>query len=200
MGILFRGGGGVSINALFGSYLAMSILIGLFFWRLERNATRCAAYAPLLLSAWLLIPWLLVPHLDERAAAQLNWNPPLALERIAAAQTRFDAEVSFLRSQPGPALCESLLRCYYAGKPYVYDPYNATRMIGLHRLDANVLVAALRQQQYGAVQLDRPGYGDTFAPAVTAAIQAYYEPVLEDPDVVIYLPKFTLAGRAAGRS
>jgi len=193
MGISFRGGGGVSINALFGFYLAMSILIGLFFWRLEQNATRHATYAPLLLSAWLLIPWLLVPHLDERASAQVNWNPALALQRISDEQKRFDQEVAFLRSQPGPALCESLLRCYFADKPNVYDPYNATRMIALHRLDANVLVAALRQQQYGAIQLDRPGYGDTFAPAVAAAIQAYYQPVLENQDVVIYLPNSALA-------
>lgn len=195
VGTFFSGGAGCSINALFGFYFAMSILIGLFFSRLEQQAHPYAAYAPLLLSAWLLVPWLIVPPLDGRAAAQVNWNPALALERITDEQARFDDEVAFLRSQPGPALCESLLRCYYAGKPYVYDPFNATRMIGLHRLDAGVLVDALRRQQYGAVQLDRPGYGDTFAPAILAAIQEYYQPVLANKDVVIYVPNSAWAAR-----
>ncbi len=197
MGVFFSGGSGVSINALFGSYLAMSILIGLFFWRVQQEARPYAVLAPLLLSAWLLIPWLVVPPLDNRASAQVNWNPALALQGISEKQARFDEEVAFLRSQPGPALCESLLRCYYAGKPYRYDPFNATRLIRLHKLDASELVAALRQQQYGAVQLDRPGYGDTFDPAIIAAIQAYYQPVLENQDVVIYLPNSALAAQHA---
>ena len=194
-GVFFSGGSGVSINALFGSYLAMSILIGLFFWRVQQEARPYAVLAPLLLSAWLLIPWLVVPPLDNRASAQVNWNPALALQGISEKQARFDEEVAFLRGQPGPALCESLLRCYYAGKPYRYDPFNATRLIRLHKLDASELVAALRQQQYGAVQLDKPGYGDTFDPAMIAAIQDYYQPVLENQDVVIYLSQFR-AGRA----
>ena len=197
----FLGGDGVSINAFFGAYLAMSILVGLFFARMEIAPPRRAAYAPAILFGWLLvIPWLLVPPLDERGQAQMNWDPPLALQRISAAQTRFDAEVAFLRRQPGPALCESLLRCYYAGKPYLYDPFNATRLIAMHRLDAKVLIDALSRREYGAVQLDKPGYGDTFAPAVNAAIRDYYHPAFENQDVAIYVPNRAIAAslEAAG--
>jgi MFS family permease len=200
LGGYFVGGEGVSINSFFGVYLAISILVGLYFARLEVTAPRRAAYAPAVLFGWLLIvPWLVVPPLDERAQAQIDWNPPLALERIAAAQTRFDAEVALLRSQPGPALCESQLRCYFAGKPYIYDPYNATRLIRLGELDPEVIVAALRSQQYGAVQLsgsiDDNGRTEVFAPSILAAIRQYYQPVLDDRDAVIYLPNSALAAR-----
>ncbi len=192
LGGFFSGGDGVSINALFGAYLAMSILVGLLLWLMEETERRYAARAALALFGWLLIPWLLVPQLDERAAPSLNWDPPLALERTAAAQSRFDAEVEFLREQPGPALCESLLRCYFAGKPYVYDPYNATRMIGLGRLDAGVVIGALKKQEYGAVQVSGPIESgrrtEMFAPDILAAIRANYQPVLQNQDGIIYLP------------
>jgi hypothetical protein len=191
-GCYFVGGAGVSLNAFFGAYLAISILLGMFFdWAGGRWPHR-AAYVPLILFGWLLIPWLVVPPLDERAAAQINWNPPLALNRLSAKQSQFDAEVAFLRSQPGPALCESQLRCYYAGKPYIYDPYNATRMIGLGQLDPEEVVEALRRHAFGAVQLDGPidgaGRKELFAPPILAAIRQNYHLALENEDGVIYLP------------
>lgn len=202
-GCYFLGGDGVSINAFFGSYLAMSILVGLFFARMEEGTPRRAAYAPAVLFGWLLvIPWLVVPPLDDRAAAQINWNPPLALHRISAAQTRFDAEVAFLRRQPGPALCECLLRCYDAGKPYVYDPFNATRAVEFHKLDPEVIASALRHRQYGAVQLAGP-IGDScrtemFAPAILAALRENYHPSLRNQDGTIYLPNSAPAEQFQG--
>jgi hypothetical protein len=188
----FLGGDGVSINSLFGAYLAMSILTGLFFSRLEDRPHPWAASAPAFLFGWLLIPWLVVPTLDDRGAPQIDWNPPLALERIATAQARFDTEVAFLRIEPGPALCESMLRCYFAGKPYVYDPFNATRMVGFGKLDANVLAAALRRHQYGAIQVNGPFADESrtemFAPPILAAIRENYHSAFANQDGAIYVP------------
>jgi hypothetical protein len=201
-GCYFLGGDGVSINAFFGVYLAMSILAGLFFVRMEQGAPRRAAWAPAVLFGWLLvIPWLVVPPLDDRAQAQINWDPPLALERIAAAQTRFDAEVGFLRRQPGPALCECLLRCYYAGKAYEYDPFNATRAVEFRKLDPEAIASALRRRHYGAVQLAGP-IGDScrtemFAPPILAALRENYHPALENQDGAIYVPNSTPAAGAS---
>jgi len=189
----FLGGDGVSINAFFGAYLAMSILVGLFFTHMEGAPRRRAAYAPAVLFGWLIvIPWLVVPNLDDRAQAQIDWDPPLALERIAASQKRFDAEVMFLRRQPGPALCECLLRCYYAGKPYIYDPFNATRAVEFGKLNPELVVDAIRRRQYGAVQLAGP-IGDScrtemFAPPILAALRENYHPALENQDGAIYVP------------
>jgi hypothetical protein len=189
----FLGGDGVSINAFFGAYLAMSILVGLFFASMEDGPPRRAMYAPIVLFGWLLvIPWLVVPPLDDRAQAQINWDPPLALQRISAEQSRFDAEVAFLRRQPGPALCECLLRCYYAGKPYSYDPFNATRAVEFGKLNPEVIASALRGREYGAVQLAGP-IGDScrtemFAPPILAALRESYHPALQNQDGAIYVP------------
>jgi hypothetical protein len=188
----FLGGDGVSINSLFGAYLAMSILVGLFLSRLEDLPHPWAASAPAFLFGWLLIPWLVVPTLDDRRTTQIDWDPPLALERIASAQARIDSEVAFLRVEPGPALCESMLRCYFASKPYVYDPFNATRMVGLGKLDANVVAAALRRHQYGAIQVNGPladqRRTEMFAPPILAAIRESYHSAFENQDGAIYVP------------
>jgi hypothetical protein len=100
-GVYFRGGDGVSINSLFGAYLAMSILAWLFFSRMQDRTYRWATCAPAVFFGWLLIPWLVVPALDDRGGAQIEWDPPRALERIATAQARFSiARSHFCASSP----------------------------------------------------------------------------------------------------
>lgn len=184
----FSGGGGVSINALFSVLIATAILIGLLYGeiasgRMEMTEWRKAVYSPLLLFGWLIIPLLISG----------NWNLVRSLRETAAAEKRFDQEVSFLESRNGPALCESLLRCYFAGKPYDYDPYNATRFIRLGKLDAAVMVEDIRRQNYGAIQLNVPLHGavtsERFDSAILAAIEDNYVPMLEHKEVVIYVPK-----------
>jgi hypothetical protein len=121
-----------------------------------------------------------------------TWNPIKEARDTAAAQGRFDQDVTVLRAQSGPALCESLLRCYFAGKPYEYDPFNATRLIAFHKLDDSVVVDGLRQHRYGAVELDYPrgdAFAERFAPRIAAAIEQSYRPVLVHDGAAIYLPR-----------
>jgi hypothetical protein len=168
--------------------LAMAIVIGLFSqevvsgrWEWANRPQR--AYAPLLLFGWLIIPWIISG----------NMNPVQSMREIAAEQRRFDQDVALLRDRPGPALCESLLRCYFAGKPYEYDPFNATRFIELGKLDASTILEKIHQQGYGAIQLDEKIQdakdSERFTPSLLAAIQSKYVPALEQEDTVIYVPK-----------
>jgi hypothetical protein len=212
LGGYFYGGEGVAINALFGAFLAMSILMGLLldgvgrrFTDLSANesAARPRVYAPVALFAWLLIPWMLVPYLSDPRPETNFWDPPKALHQFAADQARFDSDAALLRKLPGPALCESLLLCYEAGKPYVYDPFNATRLIDLGKLDPAVLIDALSRRQYGAIQLDtsldREAHVGRFAPSVLAAIGRNYRIVSQDSDGAIYVPLGRAAAAAQNR-
>lgn len=193
VGGYFGGGRGVSINALFSALLAMVILLGLFWdevrarrwsWT-ERTSSELA---PLILFLWLLIPWLLVPWISSE-----TWNPAIRLRNAAAEEKRFHLETTYLRARSGPALCESLLRCYFAGKPYVYDPFNATRLIEAGRLNETAMVDDLRSQRYGAVQFDYPieqeKNSERWTSAIVAAIEANYVPALVNQDGEIYVPK-----------
>jgi hypothetical protein len=188
VGGYFGGGQGVTINCLFTAMLASAILIGLFFdevasgrWRWAGR--RWAVHVPLVLFGWLAIPLIVWG----------NWNVVGRLREAAAAERRFDVAVETLRDRPGPAMCESLLLCHYAGKGYVYDPFNATRLIHFGKLDAGVVVEDLRRQRYAAIQLDGPaaGYKDSerFAAAIVAAVEENYVPALTLEDTVIYVPK-----------
>jgi hypothetical protein len=194
----FSGGKGVATNTLFSVLLAMSILLGLFWDRIFSHPWQSthrpqAATAPLALFAWLIIPMMISG----------NWLTIRALHQAAAAQANFDEDVAFLKSHPGPALCESLLECNFAGKPYVYDPFNATRLIQFHKLDANVLIDQIRQHRFSAIQTSAPlpmedqYNSERWDATVRAAIEANYVPALQREDittdtyldVVIYTPK-----------
>lgn len=90
--------------------------------------------------------------------------------------------MDLLRLQSGQALCESLLRCHAAGKPYLYDPFNATRLVAFGRLDAKPLIEAIRRRNFWAVQFDgalgREEVHDQLAPEVLASVMENYQPLL----------------------
>jgi hypothetical protein len=188
LGFYFSGGSGVSINAQFSVLIGMSMLLGLLFAdigarRAPWTLRPAAAWLPVGLFAWLLIPLLISG----------NWNPAGALRQTEAAQQRFARHAAFLRGHPGPTICESALLCVSAGKPFLYDAFNATRLIELDKLNQQPMLDALRDHRIAAVELDGPVDEDVrhdrFSPGMLAAIQQYYTPVVHDPDAIIYLPR-----------
>lgn len=198
LGGYFSGGAGVADNVLFSSLFAMSILIGLFLdevanARWEWTRRPFANSTALALFLWLIIPLLLSG----------NWNPVAALRDVAAAHRRFAQDVAFLSSHPGPALCESLLECNFAGKPYLYDPFNATRLMHFNKLDRNQLIAQIQQHRFSVIQTDdtlpnEDSYdSERWDPLVRAAIEQNYVPAINRQeahpsylvDGVLYVPK-----------
>lgn len=197
----FSGGVGVTVNALFGVLVSIALLLGFAFDQNDRGRIlgrwqRFAAMFPAGCFLWLGIPLLLSG----------NWNPVARLKQAATAQSRFRQDVALLRAHPGPALCENLLECYSAGKPYLYDPFNATRLIRLHKLDARVVVAALQDHRFAMVETEVPierednSTTERFDPRIASAIAAFYVPApgypradagdLDvDEDVVLYVPR-----------
>jgi hypothetical protein len=188
----FCGGRGVSINGMFGSVVAVVLLSGLFIAEISKLPVGpVRALSPP--QAWtVLFLWLTIPMIVWG-----NWQTENSLERDRASERRFGEEVAFLRQQPGPALCESLLRCYYAGKPYVYDPFNASRFMEQGKLDPGVMVDQLRKQEFGAIQMKGSVTGkledardrERFPEPILEAIDAYYHPGFENGYGTIYVPK-----------
>ena len=208
-GAFFSGGEGVAINALFTSLIAVCILVGLFFDNVEKDfvdggVSRAVAWAVPVSFLWLGIPLLVCG----------NWNPWARLREVHRAEGLFERDVAYLQQHSGPALCESLLTCSAAGKPYAYDPFNATRLVAFHKLSAESMVQALRERHFGVIQTEGllsredPVREERFAPAIQAAIEANYAPALEhsvpdllDPGakgmVVMYLPKAAVSASAS---
>jgi hypothetical protein len=194
LGLVLRSGVGYHINAYFSNTVAMAVLLGIFFDKARELAQPssarellCKAGIPLVLFLWLLIPM----QCSEILGPRQNWR------EVQEARARFTAQVDFLRAQPGPALCESLLRCYEAGKPYIYDPFNSTSLIHAGRLDANIIVERIRKQEYGAIQFKNPPSKDgqparsteRFTEEILNSTAERYRVALVDKDCTIYVPK-----------
>ncbi|MGA3373816.1 MAG: glycosyltransferase family 39 protein [Terracidiphilus sp.] len=184
LGIALYGGGGTTVNMFFDCFLAVSIIMGVLLnliwqsdipWMRKGGAWRWAA--PLLLFQ--------VPCADI---------PPVHLHPLMAERKEFKAEVAFLAAQPGPAICESLLRCYYAGKPYDVDPFNSTSLVRLGKLDGKGMVQRIASKEFGAIQtyqpveeMSRPNA--RFPDEFLDAIQQNYKVAVQDSKCVIYLPR-----------
>jgi hypothetical protein len=192
----FIGGSGVGENALFGTLTAVVVLCGLFWAEVERQPPQwlrnCAPQlVPAVFFFWLTIPLALSGH----------WRVWKALAQGREDERRFAMEVDFLSRQPGGAICESLLRCYEAGKPYAYDPFNATRFIDIGRLDPDAMVERLKNHEFGAIQmrgsveqklLVQRSF-ERFAPPILEAVGAYYHPAFQNSYGTIYVPMAQVA-------
>jgi hypothetical protein len=180
---------GVWVNSYFDIYLSVSMIVGLIMhevWRGQIGNRRAwaAVGVPLALLLSFVPVWASGPP--------LFYKP---ISALAEKQDQFASEVSFLRAQPGPAFCESLLRCYEAGKPYEYDPFNSANLVKLGKLDAATLVNRLNRRELAAVQLccsieflngdDDPA----IIPQMLSALQTNYELGLAHPGCYIYVPK-----------
>jgi hypothetical protein len=193
IGSAFGGGLGVFINTFFSCIFAMVIVLGIVASDLLQGryawASRCLYNLPLracFLPA--LFGWMMIP-----AIVAGIWNPIAMLRQTVASEREFDTEVDFLKQRPAPVLCESLLRCYFAGQPYVYDPFNATRLIHFHLLDPALVVNGLDSHAYSAVQFDGGPLTDIvaterFSPEILAAIRRNYHSVLQGKDASILIP------------
>ena len=81
--------------------------------------------------------------------------------------------------------------CYDAGKPFIFDPFNATRLVRLGKLDSNEIVQRIAARGYAAFQLDNSvdlKVTDRFPEDVLYALDKYYYEALKGPDCHIYLP------------
>ena len=126
VGAFFGGGLGVFINTFFTCIFAMAIVLGLVAADLLQGRYSWADHRIFKLSLRTyfvptLFAWMIIP-----AIVAGIWNPIAMVRQTANSQREFDTEVAFLKQRSAPVLCESLLQCYAAGQPYVYDPFNST--------------------------------------------------------------------------
>jgi hypothetical protein len=188
IGIAFGGGSGVSQDTYFDNLFAMSIIMGAFLDLLWKAPIRslgrdgqCRFLAPVLLYSsvvFTFVPW--------------GVNVPRSLSQLPELQRQFEAEVSFLAAQPGPAICESLILCYDAGKPYIFDPFNSARLVRLGKLDSQEIVKQIAEKKYGAIQTQVPvtqKRSERFPDDVFEAIGRYYVAARKAPNCVIYVPR-----------
>jgi hypothetical protein len=195
IGFAFGGGSGVNVNAYFGLFLSLSVMIGLFLhWFWEGGASGLGVRGRWDLAGRVGVPLVLLLSL---APSWVSLPGRTAFHAYSVAETRFLEEVSFLRSRPGPAICECLLLCYEAGKPFELSPFDSFMLVSHGRLSERPIIEGLQKAEFGAVQLNAPvdsyfeGYSDnfSFSQAFAAAIFNHYKLAFKERDFYIYVPK-----------
>lgn len=113
-GLFEHMGDGVNYNALFESLIAACLAVGLALSRPAGHArlAACLSILPLLV---------LVPIQMDHEARDLHTLPTRTAQ--------WQAAIAHLRVTPGPAACETLALCYWAGKEETVDFFNLTQAL-----------------------------------------------------------------------
>jgi hypothetical protein len=150
LGIVFSAGDGVDANAFFDLAIALSLALGL-----------AAGSQPLLVAsaAAPLMIFLALNYSDNN----------FFFTRAFAQQSARD--IAFLKSQPGPALCDQLSLCLWAGKPAEVDVFNTGEAIQSGARDGATLARLIAARHFTAIQMEDPG---SLGPQVRQAIAQNY--------------------------
>jgi len=150
LGLGFSAGDGVDANGFFDLAVACALTLGLVLNRAPALAALSAVPLPLFLA--------------------LNFSDNnFFFTRNFAAQSGRD--VAFLKSRPGPALCDQLSLCLWAGKPAEVDVFNVGEEIKTGARDAAPLAGMIAARHFALLQLQDL---DALGPQVRAAIEKHY--------------------------
>jgi hypothetical protein len=140
LGVVFTAGEGVSYNAFFDLVIALALLGGLLL----------ARGVPGVPSAVLAVALLFDPLL-QAPRAWLGFQP--GLERLERREAATRKDVDFLAARAGPALCEALALCYWAGKAPAVDLFNAHQAFWAGRADERELERRIAEGEFSVIQL-----------------------------------------------
>jgi hypothetical protein len=187
IGFGFAGGDGVVENVLFDALVMIVVITAIGIGDLQSKFISLPHRNLLLLLA-LLLPcagiFALLPRLvfNERQVSKL--------------QPQFDAEfrqaVEFLRSRPGPALCEDLLLCYDAGKPPLYDAFYANSQLKIGRLQEADVLNYIRGSRFPTIEIEIPADQPLAAVASFRFSQPVMRAILERYHPAVRTARFTL--------
>lgn len=176
LAFLLGGGYGVDLNIFFNGYMVAVIIFGL---ALSDLSSALAALRPraldfsgtmmfglFFISIATLVPWQL--KLDRKA-----------MRELPSAEKEFQSGVAFLKAHPGPAVCESHLLCYEAGKPFEFEPFSVRDQMMTGKIPEAGVLPLLETHHFQAVEValrsDEKGLSD-------AELRASLSSDQKDPD------------------
>jgi len=151
VGAFFLGGAGVDVNAMFDCDIALALGAAVAADRVGHTSSRQAALAPIAIALLCFAPLAFdaLRNADDDWRSSAFWLSPMRDERALA-----QADISFLRAAKGPAMCESLSLCYWAGKEAEVDVFNLDQQLQSHARDAGAFIHLLDKHYFAAVELD----------------------------------------------
>ena len=166
LGLGFAGGDGVDANGFFDLAIALALTLGLGMDRGRWPELAAGSALPLILC-------LLVNFQDNN----------FFFTRAFRAQST--ADIAFLKTHPGPALCEQLSLCLWAGKPAEVDVFNVGEEIKTGARAPAPLVQLITARHFAALQMEDL---DALGPNLRAAIMAHYRVHHSDDNGTFLIP------------
>lgn len=150
LGFLLSGGYGIDLNIFFNGYLATVIVCGLALSDLasalvELRPGALNSAAAMMFSLFFISIVMFVP-------GQLKRDRQAARE-LPAAEREFQSGVDFLKAHPGPAVCESHLMCYEAGKPFEFEPFSVRDQVMTGKIPEADVLQLLKTHHFQSVEV-----------------------------------------------
>jgi len=151
LGFLLSGGNGVDLNIFFNALAVTVIICGLALSDLSSalEASRPGALhsaAALMFGLFFISIMIFVPGQLRRDREQMRLLP--------AHEAELNSAVGLLKGSPGPALCESILLCYEAGKPLEFEAFSVREQIRTGMLREEEVLPLLRNHHFQTVEVE----------------------------------------------
>jgi len=177
------GGAGVDVNAMFDADIALALGAGLALDVLTRRRGPVPHIASRALAFFCLLPIAMIAFTVSDWREPAYWLHPMRDEAALASD-----DITFLRNHRGPAMCESLALCYWAGKPAEVDMFNLGQQYVTHARNPAPFIGLLDARHFSAIELDET---DPFPlpPDVQGAIRRNYRIDRANDEGVFFVPK-----------
>jgi len=166
LGLGFAGGDGVDANSFFDLGIALALTLGLAMDRGRWPELAAASALPLIL-------FLGVTFHDNNFFF------------TRAFRQQVPADIAFLKARPGPALCDQLSLCLWAGKQAEVDVFNVGEAIKTGARDPKPLTQLIAARHFATLQLNDL---DALGPQARAAITAHYRVHHRDDNGAFLIP------------
>jgi hypothetical protein len=183
IGFVALGGAGADYNYLFDLTIALAILIGVLFAAVVRAAPPTA---PRWTVEGLLILLLISPlagHIPAKLAADIA-----AVRAAPVAELVVRRAVDKIAHEDGPAMCETLTLCYWAGKDFAVDFFNTGQKMAAGLIEEKTLVEMIEEHRFSVAQIEQVRNGHPVSgrlpTAVNVALARHYEVESNSPNLV----------------
>jgi hypothetical protein len=151
VGAVTATGNGITFNSMFETVIALSLACGHLMGRLgRRQMSAPRGLRPLAIAVAVLC---LLLSFGFRAGGDvvrvLAWARAMRAE-----ETETREAVAIIAARPGAALCETLVLCYWAGKPFALDAFNFGEAVRVGTRDDSALVDRISAGAYTSAQVE----------------------------------------------
>src|SRR5258708_2792613 len=181
IGLFFSFGVGANINMYFDFIISLALCIGIGLRMHARNAGLLAVKKAVYGYFFLYLLFFVSVNIFGKDIKNLQFQ-----------QNETAVNAAFLKKITGPALCDDLIVCYLAGKPFLFDPFLVSQMVVTHQIAEKTALAKITSRDFAIIEMKKTIPLDTDLDKVwrttyQATVQANYHLSKTTQDATFYI-------------